>query len=147
MESILMHSPRRRFLAIVVLLLAGSSIAPSPPLAPEEPAKPTPLAEARYQAALAQYELIWSYFQQNRTDALQVYYWSRLVLDARREMGETPTDSIEALKGHLARMEKMENLIKKIRRLGFGFSADVGATRYYRLEAAHWLERASEKPK
>jgi acyl-CoA reductase-like NAD-dependent aldehyde dehydrogenase len=138
---------RRRFLAILILLLAGSSIAPSPPAATEVPAKPTPLAEARYQAALAQYELIWSYFQQNRTDAFQVYYWSRLVLDARREMGETPADRIEALKGHLARMEKMESLIKRIRRLGFGFSADVGATRYYRLEAEHWLARAGEKPK
>jgi hypothetical protein len=136
-----MCSQRRRPLVVLILLLSGLSIAPAAP----EPAKPTPLAEARFQAALDQYELVWSYFQQNRTDSFQVYYWSRLVLDARREMGESPADRIVALKNHLARMQKMEDLIKKIRRLGFGFSSDVGATRYYRLEAEHWLAQATEK--
>jgi hypothetical protein len=140
-----MRSQRRRPLAVLILLLSGLSIAPAAPEPTKEPAKPTPLAQARLQAALDQYELIWSYFQQNRTDSFQVYYWSRLVLDARREMGEAPTDRIVALKNHLARMQKMEDLIKKIRRLGFGFSSDVGATRYYRLEAEHWLAQATEK--
>jgi hypothetical protein len=60
-------------------------------------------------------------------------------------MGETPADRIAALKDHLARMKRMENLVTKIRRLGFGRSSDVGATRYYRLEAEHWLALAAEK--
>jgi hypothetical protein len=140
-----MRSQRRRPLAVLIILLSGLSVAPAAPDATTEPAKPTPLAQARLQAALDQYELVWSYFQQNRTDSFQVYYWSRLVLDARREMGESPDDRIVALKNHLARMQKMEDLIKKIRRLGFGFSSDVGATRYYRLEAEHWLAQATEK--
>jgi hypothetical protein len=137
-----MRSPRRCPLVILTLLLAGLSVAPA---APEVPAKPSPLAEARYQAAEQQFEIIWSYFQQNRTDSFQVYVWSRLVLDARREMGETPADRRAALEGHLARMKRMEELVKKIRRLGFGLSSDVGASLYYRLEAEHWLARASEK--
>ena len=140
-----MSTPRRRPLAVLILLLSGLSVAPAAPDAPTEPARPTPLAEARYRAALEQYELVWSYFQQNRTDSFQVYYWSRLVLDSRREMGEAPADRTVSLKNHLARMQKMEDLIKKIRRLGFGFSSDVGATRYYRLEAEHWLAQAAEK--
>ncbi len=141
-----MRSPRSRPLVIVTLLLAGLSIAPAAPDASKvEPAGPTPLAQARYQAALDQFELIWTYFQQNRTDSFQVYYWSRLVLDSRRDMGETPADRIAALKNHLARMQKMEELVRKIRRLGFGLSSDVGATRYYRLEAEHWLAQATEK--
>jgi hypothetical protein len=141
-----MRSPRRRPLVILTLLLAGLSIAPAAPDASEkEPSRPTALARARYQAALEQYELIWTYFQQNRTDSFQVYYWSRLVLDSGRDMGETPADRIAALKNHLARMQKMEDLIKRIRRLGFGLSSDVGATRYYRLEAEYWLAEATEK--
>lgn len=145
-ESPSMSSTRSRPLVLVMLLLAGFSIAPAAPPAPaEEPTKPAKLAQARFQAALEQYELIWAYFQQNRTDSFQVYYWSRLVLDSRRDMGETPADRIAALKNHLVRMQKMEELVRKIRRLGFGLSSDVGATRYYRLEAEYWLARAAEK--
>ncbi len=76
---------------------------------------------------MKQFEIIWSYFQQDRTDSFQVYVWSRLVLDAHREMGETPADRRAALEGHLARMKRMEELVRKIRRLGFGRSSDVGA--------------------
>ena len=39
-------------------------------------------------------------------------------------------------------MTRLEQLVKKVRKLGFGFSIDVGATEYYRLEAELWLERA-----
>jgi hypothetical protein len=39
-------------------------------------------------------------------------------------------------------MKKLEELVKKIRRLGFGRSYDVGASEYYRLEAELWLEKA-----
>jgi hypothetical protein len=141
-----MRTQRRRPLVVLILLLSGLSVAPAAPDATTgQPAGPTPLARARFQAALDQFELVWSYFQQNRTDSFQVYYWSRLVLDSRREMGESPDDRIVALKNHLARMQKMEELIRKIRRLGFGLSSDVGATRYYRLEAEHWLAQAAEK--
>ena len=38
-------------------------------------------------------------------------------------------------------MKKLEALIKKVRRLGFGRSYDVGASEYYRLEAEVWLAR------
>lgn len=37
-------------------------------------------------------------------------------------------------------MKKLEVLILRVRKLGFGRSYDVGATLYYRLEAEHWLE-------
>lgn len=140
-----MSSPRRRPLAFLTLLLAGLSVAPAAPPAPQEAAKPSPLAEARYRAAVKQFEVTWSYYQQARIDSFQVYVWSRLVLDARRELGETPADRIIALEDHLARMRKLEELVLKIRRLGFGRSSDVGATEYYRLEAELWLARANGK--
>jgi hypothetical protein len=140
-----MLSPRRRPLVVLTLLLAGLSVAPAAPMVPKEPAKPSPLAEARYRAAVRQYEITWSYYQQARIDTYQVYVWSRMVLDARREMGETPADQIVALEDHLARMKKLEELVLRIRRLGFGRTYDVGATEYYRLEAEHWLARAAAK--
>ena len=134
-----MPSPRRSPIVILGLVLAGLSIAPA---APDDPPKPTPLAEARYQAAVKQYEITWSYYQQARIDSYQVYVWSRLVLDSDRERFARAADRIVALEGHLVRMKKLEALIKKVRRLGFGRSSDVGASEYYRLEAEHWLVQA-----
>jgi hypothetical protein len=131
-----MPSPSRSRFVFLTLVLAGLSIAPA---APNDPPKPSPLADARYQAAVKQYEITWSYYQQARIDSYQVYVWSRLVLDAYRDRAEKPADRIVALEDHLARMKKLEELIKKVRRLGFGRSSDVGASEYYRLEAEHWL--------
>jgi hypothetical protein len=137
-----MTTQRRRRYIILSLLLAALSMAPAAP--DDQPPRPSPLAEARYQAALKQYEISWSYYQQARIDSYQVYVWSRLVLDARRDLGTKPADRIAALEGHLGRMKKLETLILKIRRLGFGLSSDVGASEYYRLEAELWLEQARQ---
>jgi FMN phosphatase YigB (HAD superfamily) len=130
---------RRRLSLLAAALLAGLSTAPAPS---PEPPKPTSLADARHRAALKQYELTWSYFQQARIDSYQVYVWSRLVLDSRRDLADQPADRITAIEDHLTRMKKLEELIKKVRRLGFGSSYDVGASEYYRLEAEYWLAQA-----
>ena len=133
-----MPSTRRSRFVILTLVLAALSVAPA---APDDP-KPLPLAEARYQAALEQYEITWSYYQQARIDSYQVYVWSRLMLDSRRDLTGKPADRIVALEEHLDRMKKLEALIGKVRRLGFGRSSDVGASEYYRLEAELWLDQA-----
>jgi hypothetical protein len=104
------------------------------------------LAQARLQAALKQYELTWSYYQQARIDSYQVYVWSRLVLDSRRELTGKPADRIAAVEEHLTRMKTLETFIAKVRRYGFGSSYDVGAAEYYRLEAEHWLAHARLGP-
>jgi hypothetical protein len=137
-----MTSPRRSRFVILSIALAALSIAPA---APDRPPKPSPLAEARYQAALKQYEITWSYYQQARIDSYQVYVWSRLILDSHLELSEKPADRIVALGEHLDRMKKLGALIIKIRRLGFGSSYDVGASEYYRLEAEVWLEQARSR--
>ena len=142
-----MNEPRRPRLVCLTLVLAGLSVAPAAPTAPREDPEISALAEARYRAAVKEYELTWSYYQQARIDTYQVYVWSRLVLDARRDLGQTPADHIIALEDHLARMKKMEDLVRKVRRLGFSLSYDVGATGYYRLEAELWLARATTKGK
>jgi hypothetical protein len=129
---------RNRHFFLLGLMLAGVSFARAPSA---EPSKLSSLAEARYQAVVKQYDETWLYYQQDRIDSYQVYVWSRLILDCRREMAEKPADRITALDEHLGRMKKLEALVKKVRRLGFGRSYDVGASAYYRVEAEYWLAR------
>jgi hypothetical protein len=119
------------------LLLTAVSIAPAPP---EEADRRSALAQARYKAALRQFEETWVYYKQSRTNTFPVYYWSRLVLDSQRELDRSPAGQRAALEAHRERMLRMEALVLRVRRLGFSFSTDVGATEYYRLEADYWLE-------
>jgi hypothetical protein len=123
------------------LILVGLSFAPAvqEKKAPERPS----LAEVRCQAAIKQYELVWQYYQQSRVDTFDVYLWSRLLLDSRRAVGKKAADRIAACEEHLDHMKKLEALIKKIRRLGFGRSNDVGASEYFRIEAECWLTEAN----
>jgi hypothetical protein len=97
------------------------------------------LAEARYRAALKQYEETWTYYRQARTDVQPVYSWSRFVLTAQYDLSDHRANRIAALEAHQARMKKLEALVKRVRRLGFGPSIDVGAVEYYRIEAEYWL--------
>jgi hypothetical protein len=128
------------------VVLAGLSLAviSFAPAAPVDQPRLTALADARLQAALKNFEETWVYYQQARIDSYQVYVWSKLILDCRREMTDKPADRVTALEDHLGRMKKLEALIKRVRRLGFGRSYDVGASEYYRLEAEFWLAR--DKP-
>jgi hypothetical protein len=57
-------------------------------------------------------------------------------------LSDAKADRITAMEAHLERMRRLEALVKKVRKLGFGFSTDVGATEYFRLEAERWLEKA-----
>ena len=125
------------------LLLAGALVAPVPQ--GQEARKQPPLAEARYNAALKQFDLTWQYFQQSRVGSFDVYVWSRLLLDARKGVSVRPDKRIAAYEEHLDRMKKLETLIKKVRRLGFGRSSDVGASEYYRIEAEYWLAEAKSQ--
>jgi len=125
------------------LLLAGASVAPVPQ--EQEARKQPPLAEARYNAALKQFDLIWQYYQQSRVQSFDVYVWSRLLIDARKGVSNRPDKQIAAFEEHLDRMKKLEALIKKVRRLGFGRSSDVGASEYYRIEAECWLAEAKSR--
>ncbi len=125
------------------LLLAGASVAPVPQ--GQEARKQPPLAEARYNAALKQFDLTWQYYQQSRVESFDVYAWSRLLLDAKRGVSGRQADQIAAFEEHLDRMQKLETLIKKIRRLGFGRSSDVGASAYFRIEAECWLAEAKSQ--
>ena len=134
-----MTLPTLRRAHLLGLTLAAFSIAPGPP---DTPRKPSALAEARYEAAVRQFGEVWRYYREDRTDSFLTYYWSKIVLEAQQDLSDAPADRIAALEAHLGRIKRLEELVLKVRRLGFGYSIDVGATAYYRLEAELWLEEA-----
>ena len=137
--------PRSRRLQRDLLLgclLALVSIAPAPE---EKPKTPSPLAEARFKAATKQFNEVWTFYRQSRTESFPVYLWSRLVLDSERQLSDAKTDRVGAAEAHLKRMQALETLVKKVRRLGFGFSIDVGASEYYRIEAEIWLDQEKSR--
>jgi hypothetical protein len=143
-----MSCSRKRQSLVLGLILTGLSFAPAPISdLPQEPSKISSLAQARLQAAIKQYDETWAYYQQARIDSYQVYVWSKIILDSRRDTAEKPADRLGALDEHLTRMKKLESLIKKVRRLGFGRSYDVGASEYFRLEAEYWLTREKDDPR
>ncbi|MGC8639079.1 MAG: hypothetical protein ACP5XB_04290 [Isosphaeraceae bacterium] len=128
------------------LLLVGAAVAP---VAQEQERKEGPrlreLAEARYKAAGKKYDLIWQYYGQNRVGSIEVYVWSRLLLESRLVLRKSPADRIKALEDHRDRMKALQKLVAKIRRIGFGKSDDVGAAAYYVYEAEFWLAEAKTR--
>jgi hypothetical protein len=134
-------SPSTRYLVTFLgWILAGLSMAQGPPQTPA-PSELSSLATARYDLASKQYDETWTYYQQARIDSYQVYVWSKLMLDSHLEIAAEKAERQKALGEHLARMKKLEVLIKKVRRLGFGRSYDVGASEYYVREAEFWVAR------
>ena len=134
-----MTLPTLRRAHLLGLTLAALAFAPAPP---DTPRKPSALAEARYKAAVRQFDEVWTYYRQARTDSFLTYYWSKIVLEAQQDLSDAQADRVAALEAHLGRIKRLEALVLKVRRLGFGRSIDVGATAYYRLEAELWLEEA-----
>ncbi len=128
----------RRF-ALLGLALAFVSFAPAQEV---KAPKSSALAEARYKAALKQYEEVWTYYRQSRTDTFYTYYWSRLTLESQQELCVTKGDRIDSLKAHQERMKRLQSLLQKVKKLGFARTIDLGASDYYLLEVEHWLEKA-----
>jgi hypothetical protein len=136
--------------SLLGLLLTLVSFAPAPPEPPPPPA-PIPadqvailagLLHARHRAAQKQFDETWVYYRQARTDSFPVYVWSHFVLQTQFDLSDKKPDQIAALEAHLDRMTKLEELLKKVRRLGFGQAIEVGAVAYYRIEAEYWLAHA-----
>ena len=134
-----MTLPTLRRAPLLGLTLAAFAFAPAPP---DTPRKPPALAEARYKAAVKQFDEVWRYYREDRTDSFLTYYWSKIVLESQQALGDAKADRIAALEAHLGRMKRLQALVLKVRKLGFGYSIDVGATAYYCLEAELWLEEA-----
>jgi hypothetical protein len=132
-------------LTIVSFAPAPAEPPPPPPATPipaDQAAEVAALLRARHQAAQKQFEETWVYYKQARTDAFPVYVWSHFVLQSEFDLSDKKPDQIAALEGHLDRMRKLEELLTKVRRLGFGQAIEVGGVKYYRIEAEYWLAHA-----
>jgi hypothetical protein len=140
--------PRRQLWGLGLgLLLTGLAFAPAPVPA-ETKATLKKLAEARYQSSLRAYEESWIYYRQARTDPFFVYAWSRLVMSAEGDLSDRKADRMAALGAHLERMQKLEALVKKVRKIGFQRSIDVVSSDYFIREAEYWIAkgRLEDKP-
>lgn len=124
------------------LLLAVLSSAPVLQDKPASRPKVSAMAEKRHELAKKQFDLTWQYYRQNRVGTFEVYLWSRLLLDARREAASQASDRVAACQEHLDHMKDLDALVRNIRRLGFGRSSDVGACDYWLVEAEYWLVQA-----
>ncbi len=121
------------------LLLAGLSSSPTPPAVESDLRK---LATARYESSLRAYQESWIYYRQARTDPFFVYAWSRLVMNAQGDLSAKKADRLAALEAHLDRMKKLEELVKKVRKIGFQRSIDTVSSDYFIREAQYWIAKA-----
>jgi hypothetical protein len=144
------HGRLPKSLLGLVSILILTSFAPAPPEPPPDPSPIPPdqaaylsaLLQARHRAAQKQFDETWVYYKQARTDAFPVYVWSHFVLQTQFDLSEKQSDRIAALEAHLDRMKKLDELLTKVRRLGFGQAIEVKAVEYYRIEAEYWLAHA-----
>jgi RNA polymerase sigma factor (sigma-70 family) len=70
---------------------------------------------------------------------------SRRLLEAQRDMSDKKEDQVAALEAHWQRMKQIEELNKKRFDAGRIGIQDYAESKYYRLEAEVWLEKAKAK--
>ncbi len=80
-----MSLPAVRRALPIGLALAALSVSLAPP---ETPRKPSALAEARYEAAVKQFDEVWRYYREDRTESFLTYYWSKIVLEAQQDLSD-----------------------------------------------------------
>jgi hypothetical protein len=127
--------------ALVVVGMAGV-----PSLADE--VKPADLPKARLEAAQDTFKGI-----QDRAKidpnfhaaGEMLYLWSRRWMDAEQSLATDKAGRITALRGHLERMRKLEELTAENRKQGMVAAYEVSQARYYRVEAQIRLDEAKGK--
>ncbi len=138
MEAIMSH-PHRRPGLILGLFLMGTSLAPD---APGDPSVLPALAEARYRAALKQFEESWVFYRQARSDPYLVYAWSRLVLEAQQELSDKKTDQIAAFEAHMARMRRWRRWSRRVHGWDSAGPSTSGRWTITTWRPSTWLSRA-----
>ena len=135
----------KRSLCIGLAALVAA-LAPAPAteqdVPPPPPQDPAALARLRAEAGVKAFEMAWLYYSENRVDSEKVYRSSRRLLEAERDAAVDGPARVAAFEGHLARIDRLEAKIARIRKLGFGNSLDVLEADYYRKEAEFWLAEA-----
>jgi hypothetical protein len=89
-------------------------------------------AQARYSAALRVYAEAERLFLGGETDHLPVYWQSRMLLEAQRDLG----DAAAAARGHLKRMKKLQATLGPVCN-----SHAQSEAKLYVVEAEYWVLR------
>jgi hypothetical protein len=116
---------------VLVLSLSGSAFA--------DASAPSPLAQARINAAAETYRIIETMFHSGMEKADSVYLWSVRWYTASHEAGVTT-----AAADHLKRMQTLEGEVKNKVSAGIAPASDTLAAKYYVAEAQLW---AGGKPR
>lgn len=102
------------------------------------------ISHARLALAQKMYENAWTLYRQSSTgSSIEVYFWSRKVMDARMSLTTSNADRVAALHEHRDRMVKILSLSRKVQKLGFSRKFDMQEAEYYVLEADYDLALAS----
>jgi hypothetical protein len=111
--------------------------------APQPDAVPAELRQARAEAARATYQGLERRIRQEpeKVTPEDLYRWSCRLRDAERAGG----DARAALTAHRDRMQRVEELVKALVRVGQASPYEVEAARYYRVEAEIGLLQAPKK--
>ncbi len=103
--------------------------------APEPPKVPKEMLERRLEAAKAVWEIKWDLWQRNRMPLGELFGWSERLLEAELPLREKQNDRIEALKAHVDRTRKIEQIASNLFESARGSSADAQTARYERINA------------
>jgi hypothetical protein len=105
-------------------------------------------SKARIEAARKTYEVLWADYREGlRVGHDTLYRWSLRWLDAEKQSGKKEADQAAALQAHRDRMAALEQLIRKVRRIGQATVDELSAAEYYRVEAEFWVLQAGANKK
>jgi len=97
---------------------------------------------ACYQAACDEFKIRVERLLEGRDPTHTIFGSSLRVLEAERELSTKKGDQIVAFENHWHRMKGVEKLVQLKSEAGSGATQDVAETRFYRLQAEVWMERA-----
>ncbi|HYT87743.1 MAG TPA: hypothetical protein VEL76_03390 [Gemmataceae bacterium] len=106
---------------------------------------PHPLAEAKLKAAQEAYRLHVERAKMGGSDSFNEEKWYQMsvrVLQSEQELSKNKGDRIAAFRAHCDRMTELEALAKRFGKAGAAAPERVASTRFFRLEAEIWLDRA-----
>jgi hypothetical protein len=126
---------------VLALLFAANAMAPSAP--PEgKAAPPWELARNKVDAARRTCLAVAQEYLEGKATVEQVHQWSQRWMRADQQANNKKAEQLEALKGHVSRMQELEKKAQDRLQNRRGLASDVPAAEYHRLEAELDLSRA-----
>lgn len=103
------------------------------------------LLKELHRAAREEMDARWQEFLAGRGTLDIMLGASLRLLEAERELSDKKADQVTALENHWRRMREMEKVDQAQFQAGRLAEADWAQSRFYRIQAELWLEKAREK--